>query len=83
MRSDSVACKVDVDIYKKLVDKMLKSLDKREKSLDKQEKSFDKPQNCFDKPLIPAKKPHSHRSVTLYFRLVSRIVECRCLLLCI
>lgn len=42
VRSDSVACKIDVD--------------KRLKSFDKQNKSFDKSQKSFDKPFIPAKK---------------------------
>jgi len=60
VRSDSVACKVDVDKQVKSLDKQVKSLDKQEKSLDKSQKSLDKSQKCLDKLLIHTKKPHSN-----------------------
>ncbi len=61
--------KVDVDIFRKLGDKLKKLVDKLEKLLDKsiklvdksiilvnkQSKVLDKSQNCFDKPSSPEK----------------------------
>ncbi|MEY9977428.1 hypothetical protein [Lysinibacillus sp. RC79] len=56
--------KVDIDIFRKLVDKLKKLGDKTIKLVDKQSKVLDKSQNCFDKTLIPG-KPHTFAAENL------------------